>query len=284
MNIAFALNHMTTARLRYDKVLSLAEALGCVGIEFRNDLPGELFDGDAPEKIRRLAKTASLRILGLSEIKMFNFWSDERKKETVALIDIAKAIGAESVSLIPRSDGQGLGNGERQANLRLALRELLPMLNNAGLIGLVEPLGFEHSSLRFKAEAMDAIDGVGGRGVFRLVHDTFHHHLAGETAIFCEDTGIVHISGIVDPHISVREMQDSHRVLVDETDRLGNITQLKELRNAGYDGPISFEAFSPIVHRDENPLRSISESIRYVTDALSEIPISQKNHKKTAVN
>ncbi len=283
MCIAFALNHMTTAKLRYNEVLSLASALGCVGIEFRNDLPSPLFDGDAPKKVRTLADKASLRILGLSEIKIFNCWSEERAQEAAELIDIAKAIGAESVSLIPRCDGKGLGKGERQANLRVALRELLPMLKEAGLIGFVEPLGFEHSSLRFKEEAMDAVDGVGGRGVFRLVHDTFHHHLSGETAYFCEDTGIVHVSGVVDSEVSIREMRDSHRILVDAADRLGNITQMRKLRAGGYTGPVSFEAFSPLVHSDEKPFASIQKSIKFIADALSEESDSQENYQKTAM-
>ncbi len=268
--VDFALNHMTSAKLRYDKVLSLASDLGCVGVEFRNDLPGDLFDGDAPEKVRGLAEKASLRILDLSEIKMFNCWSAERAREAAALMDTAKAIGAESVSLIPRCDGKGLGNGERQANLRLALRELLPMLKDAGLIGLVEPLGFEHSSLRFKEEAMGGVDGVGGRGVFRLVHDSFHHHLAGETKFFCEDTGIVHVSGVVEPDVGIREMQDSHRILVNAADRLGNVAQLREMRAGGYTGPISYEAFSPLVHDDPDLANSLSNSMSFIAGQLNE--------------
>lgn len=268
MTIPFALNHMTTAKLRYDQVLSLASKLGCIGVEFRNDLPRALFDGDAPEKVRSLAKAANLRILGISEVKMFNIWSDARREEAAALIVIANELGAESISLIPRCDGQGLGNGERQANLRVALRELLPMFSEAGLIGLVEPLGFEYSSLRFKAEAMEAIDGVGGRGVFKLVHDTFHHTLAGESALYCEDTGMVHVSGVVDPNVSVRGMQDSHRVLVDADDRLGNITQLRKLINGGYAGPVSYEAFSPLVHEEPNPFEAIKTSIEFIAYAL----------------
>lgn len=282
MPIAFALNHMTVAASHYRDLLSLASALGCIGIEFRNDLPGTLFNGDAPSKVRDLAENARLRILGLSEIKTFNCWTDDRAREATALIKTAIEIGAETISLIPRCDGQGMGNGERQANLRVGLRELLPMMQQVGLIGLVEPLGFEYSSLRFKEDAIEAIDGIGGRGVFKLVHDTFHHYLAGETAFFPEDTGIVHISGVVDPRISVREMRDVHRVLVDDSDRLGNIVQLNELRRSGYVGPISFEAFSPLVHGDENPQRSIGASMAYIAEALCEVPDSQINHKKTA--
>ena len=273
MAIPFALNHMTTAMLRCDHFLSLASKLGCIGVEFRNDLPRALFDGDAPAKVRSLAKDANLRILGLSEVKMFNVWSEARRDEAATLIDIAKEIGAESISLIPRCDGQGLGNGERQANLRVALRELVPMISEASLIGLVEPVGFEHSSLRFKEEAMEAIDGVGGRGVFKLAHDTFHHTLAGETALYCEDTGIVHVSGVVEPTVSVREMQDAHRILVDADDRLGNIAQLREIIEGGYQGPASFEAFSPLVHEEPAQFEAIKTSMEFIAYALEEAQV-----------
>ena len=267
----FAINHMTVARLRYDEVISVAASLGCVGVEFRNDLPGALFGDDAPEVVRRKAADASVRILGLSEIKSFNIWSDERRIEADELMKTAKAIGAESVSLIPRCDGKGCGNGERQANLRVALRELAPMLDSYDLVGLVEPLGFEISSLRFKEEAMEAIDALGARETYRVVHDTFHHHLAGETFFAANDTGIVHVSGVVDQDVSVRSMTDAHRILVDSRDRLGNVAQLAALIDQGYEGAISYEAFSPEVHEIEHPRDALIESMAFVSIELEKL-------------
>jgi 2-keto-myo-inositol isomerase len=110
---------------------------------------------------------------------------------------IARAAGAEAVSLIPRNDNQGTGKGERRAALRVALKALKPMLEDHGLVGMVEPLGFEISALHYKAEAVEAIEAIGGRGRFKLVHDTFHHALAHGGPFFPDDTGIVHVSGVV---------------------------------------------------------------------------------------
>ena len=62
------------------------------------------------------------------------------------------------------------------------------------------------------------------------MHDTFHHHLAGETEFFPERTGIVHISGVVDPDVAVDDMLDPHRVLVDDADRLENVPQIRDAR------------------------------------------------------
>ncbi len=264
-----ALNHMTVAGLGFARAVDLAAQLGCVGIEARNDLPQPLFDGMAPEAARDLLASRGLRLLALAEVKRFNDWSDDKAAEARALMRIAVAAGAEAVSLIPRNDGLGLGNGERQANLRVALRNLGPMLEDHGLLGLVEPLGFEVCALRYKSEAIDAIEGLGAAGCFRLVHDTFHHHLAGGGPLYPQYTGIVHISGVADPALTVNEMADRHRVLVDGQDRLGNVAQIAALTAAGYAGPVSLECFAPEVHALPDPGTALARSFDFIRDQLA---------------
>jgi 2-keto-myo-inositol isomerase len=266
--VSFAINHMAVPGRRWDALLDMARALGCVGVELRNDLGRPLFDGDDPAQVREKAHADGLRIVGLSQVYPFNDWSDAVRAEVEALIADAVACGAETISLIPRNDGRGLGNGERQANLRLALREIAPLLDGTGLVALVEPLGFATSSLRRKAEAVEAIESLGLADRFKLVHDTFHHCLAGGGPLFPTHTGIVHISGVVDPHVAVGEMLDGHRVLVDGRDRLGNIDQIAALREAGYRGVYSFEPFSPDVHALADPEAALRESMGFVRDAL----------------
>lgn len=266
-----ALNHMAVPGLRWDAFLDLARALGCIGVEFRNDLAVPLFNGHAPAEVRRRAHTYDLRILALAEVKAFNDWSDAKHAEAEALMQIAVACGAEAISLIPRNDGLGCGNGERQANLRVALRELQPMLAAHGLAGLIEPLGFEVCALRHKAEAVEAIEALGATDTFRLVHDTFHHTLAGGGPIFAAHTGIVHISGVTDPSLAISEMRDEHRVLVNRDDRLGNVAQIEALQLAGYTGPISFEPFAPSVHAFTDPARELAGSFRFISSRLAEM-------------
>lgn len=269
--LPMALNHMAVPGMRWDAFLGLARSLGCIGVEFRNDLPGALFEGDDPARVKAKATEAGLRILTLAEVKSFNDWSDDTGRAARGLMRTAAACGAEAVSLIPRNDGQGRGNGERQANLRIALRELRPMLEEHGLIGLVEPLGFEICSLRLKSEAVDVIEDLGAADTFKLVHDTFHHTLAGGGPVFAAHTGIVHLSGVTDPSLSVSEMRDEHRVLVDRDDRLGNIAQIEELRLAGYAGPVSFEPFSPKIHTISDPKAALAGSFEFISDRLAEM-------------
>ena len=267
--LPFALNHMTTARLSYVQMLDLAVQSGCIGVEVRNDLPQALFDGMDPVSAGKMARDKGLRILALAEIKRFNDWSDAKHAEALALMKIARAAGAEAISLIPRNDNLGMGNGERQANLRVALRALKPMLQDHGLIGLVEPLGFDICALRHKSEAVEAIEALNGRGTFGLVHDTFHHHLAHGGPLFPDLTAIIHVSGVVDPALATGEMQDRHRMLVDGKDRLGNIAQIAALAAAGYAGPISFEAFAPEVHALSDPGRALAQSMTFIREGMA---------------
>ena len=188
--IKFALNHMAAPRLDCREFLDLAASLGCVGVELRNDLADKglthaaFFDGAEPKAVGDDARSKGLRLLGLSEVYGFNDWSDAMRAKVQLLIDQALASGAESISLIPRNDAPNYAPGEGNEALRRALGEILPMLEDSGLVALIEPLGFVTSSLRRKADAVAAIEAVAGEASFKLVHDTFHHHLAGEREYF----------------------------------------------------------------------------------------------------
>lgn len=250
-------------------LLAMSADLGCIGVEFRNDLPTPLFSGEPPDEVSGAAREHGLRIVGLSQVYPFNSWSDGIREEVASLITAAKSCGAETISLIPRNDGTQKGSGERQANLRMALREIRPMLEEAGMTALVEPLGFERSSLRSKAEAIEAIEAVASRDQFLIVHDTFHHFLGGGGELFPEWTGIIHISGVVDQSLKPNEMEDEHRVLVDDRDRLGNIDQIAGLLAGGYRGPLSFECFSPETHALTDPTGAIGRSIDFISSQIS---------------
>lgn len=264
-----ALNHMTTPNLSFEAFLNLATSLGCIGVEARNDLDRPLFDGHDPFAAGQMARDKGLRLVGLSQVYPFNSWSDAIGTEVRDLIAIATACGAETISLIPRNDGTECGNGERHANLRIALKNIKPMVEDAGLIALIEPLGFPRSSLRSKQDAVETIEALDAAHVFKIVHDTFHHTLAEGGPLFPAHTGIVHISGVVDPTLGIDQMEDEHRVLVDEKDRLGNVAQIRALLGAGYDGPISYECFSPVTHALRDPENAIRKSFEFISSQLA---------------
>lgn len=267
--LPFALNHMAVPRLGWRGVATLAAGLGCVGVEYRDDLPGPLFQGDDPAAVGAAVRGLGLRILALAEVKRFDDWSEARRAEAEALMRVAVAAGAEAVSLIPRNDGTATGPAERRAALRTALAGLLPLLRAHGLRAMVEPLGFETCSLRFKAEAVEAIEALGAADTYRLVHDTFHHHLAGGGPVFAAHTGIVHVSGVTDPGAAAADMRDGHRGLVDAGDRLGTVAQLRALAAAGYAGPVSFEPFAASVHALEDARPALAASMDFIAEGLA---------------
>lgn len=267
--LPFALNHMTAPNLAWEAFLDLAKGLGCVGVEFRNDLKGPLFGGADPAAVKAAVAARGLRFLALAEVKMFNDWSEAKRAEAEALMKIAVAAGAEAVSLIPRNDGVATDRADSARVTETALRELLPMLKAHGLKAMVEPLGFAVCSLRYKDVLAEVIHKIGGVGTYFMVHDTFHHALAGFGPIYPELTGIVHVSGVKDA-IYLDDMRDPHRVLVDGDDILGNVAQIRALRAAGYAGAISYEPFAPSVHElaDHAPaLRASMEFIRKGVEA-----------------
>lgn len=261
--LPFALNHMTAPKSGWQDFLTLAKDLGCVGVEFRNDLSAPLFDGADPAEVGNAAKALGLRFLALAEVKMFNDWSETKRAEAAALMQVAVAAGAEAISLIPRNDGVATTRAESAAVTEVALRELLPMLKAYGLKAMVEPLGFQVCSLRYKDVLAEVIDKVGGRGTYFIVHDTFHHALAGGGPIFPDLTGIVHVSGVNDA-IYLDDMRDSHRVLVGADDLLGNVAQIRALRAAGYGGPISYEPFAASVHDMADVKSALAASMEFI--------------------
>ncbi|MFK0161425.1 TIM barrel protein [Rhizobium sp. NPDC090279] len=268
-SIRFALNHMCAPSLRLESFFAAAKELGIDSVEIRNDLAGNaILDGTPATAVKELATRHGLTIISINALQRFNEWNDARAREAAELIDYARDCGARALVLVPVNDGSGREPEVRRANLRTALSALKPMLDAAGIMGLVEPLGFEICSLRLKSEAAAAIEALGAKSTFRLVHDTFHHHLAGEAAIFPELTGLVHISGVSDPEVSVADMRDPHRVLVDAGDRLDNLGQLRALLSTGYAGPASFEPFAPTVHALKEPVAALKESMAYVTGQL----------------
>jgi len=158
---------------------------------------------------------------------------------------------------------------QRHTDLVYALRQLKPMLDDAGLVGLIEPLGFEECAVRRKSQAVRAIEELGSSATFRLVHDTFHHHLAGEGLFFPEHTGLIHISGVEDVALSPGQMRDGHRVLVGAADRLGNAQQLHTLLQAGYSGFASFEPFAEEIAAAQDIEQRLDASMQYLRGAVA---------------
>lgn len=272
--LPIGLNHMTCPHGSAHALIDLAAQLGCVGVELRNDLHQPLFDGQSPDGFRATIRKAGVRLLALAEVKAFNAVPENNHAAATDLIRTAAACGAEGVALIPWVDTGAIPRDAQRAALVAALDMLQPVLEEHHMRGYIEPLGFVTSSLRYKEDVVAVLDARGRPSCFAMVHDTFHHHLAGGGAVYADLTAIVHISGVTDPAVEVDDMTDAHRVLVDAHDRLDTIGQLQSLINAGYTGPASFEAFAPKIHDMKDPAEALAGSIAFITSRLTEPKVS----------
>jgi 2-keto-myo-inositol isomerase len=262
----FALNHMVAPGIGYEALFDLARAMNINAVEIRNDLPTSLMDMTSAKKIRSAAVERGLTIISLNALQRFNQWSSSRAKEAEDLAVYAAEAGARALVLCPVNDTSFKpATPERLAGLRASLEGLAPILGRHGLKGLIEPLGFVECSLRLKSEAVAAIDSVGMADTFSLVHDTFHHFVAGESEMFPGRTGLVHISGVTDRTQTAATMRGPHRVLVDARDMIDNKGQMKKLEDGGYSDHFSFEPFAAEVHQDFNIARSLAASRDYLS-------------------
>ena len=269
LSLDFAINHMAAPQCTLGDFFNLAASLHAPRVEIRNDISGNaILDGTPAAEVKRLAEQNDVTIISINALQHFNHWSADRAAEAESLAAYCAESGAKALVLVADNGGQEPDGAKRIADAAESLAGLIPILRKAGIIGLVECLGFETCSLRSKAEAVAAIDRVNGRDVFRLTHDTFHHHLAGEPDIFPDLTGLIHISGVDDAAISVRDMRDSHRVLVGPKDRLDNVGQIAALRRGGYAGPLSFEPFAEELRHLADPAAALRQSMNFVIDGL----------------
>ena len=271
MKLRFALNHRVAPRRSLSSLFDLAHDLGMSAVEIRNDLDDmPILDGTPAETVKKAAAKRGVTILSINALQRFNDWTPERATQAAELTAYAAACAAKALVLCPVNDLSFTPKpSERLAGLRHALAALAPMLRRHGLIGLVEPLGFVECSLRLKREAVEAIDDSGTGDTFLLVHDTFHHHVAGESDIYPARTGLVHVSGVADPTVPTYAMRDPDRVLVTRDDRIDNIGQIGALLDGGYDGPFSFEPFAESVSELETAYHAVAESRDIITGGLA---------------
>jgi 2-keto-myo-inositol isomerase len=270
-SIKFGFNHMVSPLLKPNELVDAAVKLGAIAIELRNDVgDNSLKDVETAQRVGARATDAGIEVRSINALYPFNVWNEERVRQTETLAGLAEACRAIGLVMCPLNEGKMLEDTpEKAAGLRAALSGIRPILERHGLKGFVEPLGFPFSSLRFKRDALEAIDDIGGADVFSLVHDTFHHRGAGEQKLFAGRTGLVHISGLEHFGISFTDMRDGHRVLVGPKDRLGNVEQLRQLYAGGYDGIVSFEPFAQEIHGLPDPIAAVRDSMAYLRKALA---------------
>jgi len=270
-----SLNRIIYPNLGLENFFKLTKDLDLNKIELRNDLPGrKIIDDYTPVQLKELSKKYGVEILTVNALQKFNLDAILSKtlEELKKLTDLSQFIGCKAIVLCPNNDvNDKRGSEEIFKETVKALKYFGPLFQDSGMQGYLEPLGFEECSLRSIVIAMEAIQ-ESGYPVYKIVHDTFHHHIGPDTLDAIQNdydisyTGLVHISG-VESNIPVEEYRDNHRVLVSEQDKLQNKEQIALLLKLGYAGNISFEPFSQKVQEMEieEIKLAIDHSIEYIS-------------------
>jgi 2-keto-myo-inositol isomerase len=269
-----SLNRILFPDLSLEEWFKTMSDMGLNKVELRNDLPEMgIIAPYSPEQVKGLSQKYDIEILTINALQKFNLGAVLPKvlEELKELINLAVAIDCAAIVLVPNNDV----NDRRESEVMMqetvtALKSFGPLFEDSGILGYLEPLGFRQCSLRSKVTAMQAIRESGYRN-YKIVHDTFHHHLGPDTNdmfqneydIFC--TGLVHVSG-VESDIPAHQYKDDHRILITENDCLKNLEQLELLFKLGYTGNISFEPFAKKVQTMEiEALKAaINQSIDYM--------------------
>ncbi len=195
------------------------------------------------------------------------------KSSFIDLINLAKSIGVSAIEIrndIPvnliEENSSVTDDIDQRELLGNSLKEIVKVLSDFDLLGYIEPLGFETSSVRKKSVVVDEIKKL-KTSKLKIVHDTFHHFLAGEKDFFPSMTGLVHISGVSNEFSNI-ELNDDHRYLINETDILGNINQIKYFLQSDYKGFFSFEPFAKDLTKNDNLSNAIERNINYIEEQL----------------
>ena len=273
--LKISLNRIIYPKLKLEDFFKFTKDLDLNKIELRNDLPGgKIIDDYTPEQLKELIKKYGVEILTINALQKFNLGAILPKtiEELKKITDLSQFIGCKAIVLCPNNDVNDKRDSEDIFKETVkALKSFGPLFKDNGMQGYLEPLGFEECSLRSIVTAMKAIQ-ESGYPVYKIVHDTFHHHIGPDTFDTIKNdydtsyTGLVHISG-VEYNIPVDEYRDNHRVLVTAQDRLQTKEQIELLLNLGYTGNISFEPFSEKVQEMEiEKIKSaIDHSIEYIS-------------------
>ena len=264
--IRLAINRTTAPGLPLDAFLALAREAGAEAVEIRNDIAGREFaDGTPAAEVRARIEGAGLAVASINALQRFNDWTAERKREAAALAAYARDLGAPGIVLCPVVDeAAGWSEAEAARRLRDGLRGLAPILADAGVLGYVEPLGMKGSTMKRQAEAVAAMEEVGG-AAFQLCYDTFQFFRCGDDRLYPEQIGLVHVSGITRGDLAPGNLTEPDRGLVGPEDRVRNLSQLADL--PGYSGFVSLEPFDPVVQSDPALARKLAASLALLRSA-----------------
>ena len=270
----FGLNRIIAPSMGLKEFFEFADSVGVRKVELRNDLDERnAVDDLKPKDAAAMAKDKGIEIISINALQKFNLASARKKamSELEDLLELSKTIRCKAVVLCPNNDSGDKRPAKQRAEETVeSLKAFGPLFTKAKILGLVEPLGFEISSLASLVLAQECIRNSGFK-CYKIVHDTFHHHIGpDDRAIFSKaydvaNTGLMHISGVEDD-MPIIDFRDGHRVMVGPKDRMKSKEQILQLDELGYKGVFSFEPFSPEIQKlsKKKLADAVKKSIDYI--------------------
>src|SRR2546428_13226046 len=197
--------------------------------EIRNDFAEKgVLDGLSEVHLKKALAETGVRIITINALYPFEHGKHSKAnlEKLKGLIAEARKVSCPHIVMCPFNEaGDPRTPAQRSADLVAALNAYGPLLTDAGMVGLIEALGFERSALRTKRAALDGIARCDHPKAFALLHDTFHHYLSSETALFPRETKLIHVSGVVAGNAQ-RALDDVGRSLVGAPPVPGSPAQL----------------------------------------------------------
>lgn len=268
----FCINRKIAPALSIEDFFKVVQKCGLNKVEIRNDMPsGKILDDLTVDQFNALTHKYGLEVVTINALYPFNLPSAraELTKKAEEMLDIAKKVNCKAVIMCPYNETDTRAFGQREADTADSIKYFTTLFAKYGIQGLVEPLGFPISSLRSYNLAGKLIESV--NSPFKLVLDTFHHHLAClpldkfDLTIDVGQIGLVHLSAVEDTR-PVDQLTDEERLMLSPKDVLKSKEQVVQLEKFGYKGIYAFEPFSSTLNNwgMKEVEQAINDSIDYI--------------------
>lgn len=269
----FCINRKIAPSLSIESFFCLVKKCGLNKVELRNDmLGGKVTDELSSAQLNALADEYEIEIVTINALQYFNLPEHRPAllKETENMLKQAKAINCRGVILCPNCSANDRRSAEQKEQDTVeALVLLAPLFKKYQVTGLVEPLGFEISSLRSHLLTQSIIRK--SAAPYKMVLDTFHYYLSDiaqaefDAHIDINTIGLVHLSGVEEARLK-HTLTDEDRIMLSEQDKLNSKQQVANLERLGYQGIYAFEPFSSQLNTwsETDIEREIHQSIVYL--------------------
>ncbi|KRK33072.1 sugar phosphate isomerase/epimerase family protein [Loigolactobacillus bifermentans] len=252
----FCLNRKVAPGISLTDTIPFVAKLGIPNIELRNDLYGApdnqtILDQLDGATVAALLKKHQVSVETINAVGNMDQRAliDENLKSLTEMLELCKALPVKKIVFCPvRSQADRRSSAQRQAEAIANIKEYAQLLTKYQVNGLIEPLGFEDSTLRTPWDGQEIIRKAGVTN-FKLVADTFHYYLANVTSqqfqeqVDVNAIGLVHLSGV--PTMKARNrLDDQDRYMLDPADIMQSAAWARTFEAAGYQGIYAFEPFS----------------------------------------